>query len=329
MFEQAGEDWDTDIVGPMYPSISNMKSYAESDKKRPYIMCEYGHAMGNSSGNFKQYWDIIRGSKRMQGGFVWDWVDQGLKTKNANGEFWAYGGDLGAYHLKAKTDDGGSYYVNNDDSADGLVSADRSIHPGLYEVKKVYQNVQFSADKLDKGMITIKNEFDFTNLDQYKIEWQLLKNGVVVKKGNIAASLAPHQTKDFKINIDGISAKVSEEYFVNVFAYTKSAAPLLVANHEIAREQFELGKSNYFDALGSKGTLSVKTAEKTLKFTSGDISGEFNTETGRLTRYMLDGKSLLRGYPEPYFWRAPTDNDFGNRMPSKMAYGEMHMKTGK
>ena len=318
MFEQAGEDWDTDIVGPMYPSITNMKSYAASDKKRPFIMCEYGHAMGNSSGNFKQYWDIIRGSKRMQGGFIWDWVDQGLKTKNANGDFWAYGGDLGAYYLKAKTDDGSSYYVNNDESADGLVSADRSIHPGLYEVKKVYQNVQFSAKNLDKGLITIKNEFDFTNLDQYKFEWQLLKNGIVVKKGNLEVALAPHQTKDFKINIAGVSAKNNEEYFVNIFAYTKVATPLVAANHEIAREQFDLGKSNYFDAADTKGILTVSTTGKTLKFSSGDISGEFNTETGRLNRYMIDGRSLLRGYPEPYFWRAPTDNDFGNRMPSKM-----------
>jgi len=318
MFEQAGEDWNTDIVGPMYPSITNMKNYAASDKKRPFIMCEYGHAMGNSSGNFQEYWDIIRSSKKMQGGFIWDWVDQGMKTKNANGDFWAYGGDLGAYYLKAKTDDGGSYYVNNDESADGLVAADRSVHPGLFEVKKVYQNVLFSAAEINKGVVTIKNEFDFTNLDAYDFEWQLLKNGKPVKKGNLDVKLAPHQTKDFKIAITGIVAKPNEEYFLDIYVYTKKAAPLVKAKHEIARAQFAIGKGQYFDPQITKGTLTVKKENKILKFNSGNISGEFNIETGRLGRYAIDGRSVLRSYPEPYFWRAPTDNDFGNGMPAKM-----------
>jgi beta-galactosidase len=318
MFEQAGEDWDTDIVGPMYPSITNMKNYAASDKKRPYIMCEYGHAMGNSSGNFQEYWDIIRSSKKMQGGFIWDWVDQGIKAKNANGDFWAYGGDLGAYYLKAKTDDGGSYYVNNDDSADGLVSADRSIHPGLYEVKKVYQNVLFMGRDLDKGTITIKNDFDFSNLDQYQFEWQLIKNGETVKKGSLAVGLAPHQEKDFKIPVTGITAKAGEEYFLNLYVYTKTASQLVPAKHEIAREQFAIGKGNYFAAATAKGSLTVKNTDRTIQFSTGEVTGEFNIETGRLSRYAIAGKPVLRNLPEPYFWRAPTDNDFGNRMPSKL-----------
>ena len=166
-FEQAGEDWNTDIVCPMYPGVNSMKRYAASDKKRPYIMCEYSHAMGNSNGNFQEYWDIIHSDRKMQGGFIWDWVDQGMKTTTTDGRvFYAYGGDLGAYHLQ------------NDENfcANGLVAADRTPHPGLYEVKKVYQNILFTAKDISKGLVIVKNLFDFTNLDQYQFTWAMYRN---------------------------------------------------------------------------------------------------------------------------------------------------------
>lgn len=167
-FEQAMEDWNTDIVCPMYPAISNMKTYGSSSKPRPYIMCEYAHAMGNSSGNFQEYWDIILSSKRMQGGFIWDWVDQGIKTNSPYGEtFWAYGGDLGSYHL----------YNDENFCTNGVIAANRTPHPGLYEVKKVYQNILFEGKDLAKGLITVRNVFDFTDLEQYNFKWELYKNG--------------------------------------------------------------------------------------------------------------------------------------------------------
>jgi beta-galactosidase len=127
-FEQAGEDWNTDIVCPMYPVMNRMKSYAaDSTKKRPFIMCEYAHSMGNSDGNFREYWDVIFSNRKMQGGFIWDWIDQGMRTKDAAGNvFYAYGGDLGGFNL------------HNDENfcANGLIAADRTIHPGLNEVKE-------------------------------------------------------------------------------------------------------------------------------------------------------------------------------------------------
>ncbi|MCC9169162.1 glycoside hydrolase family 2 TIM barrel-domain containing protein [Pontibacter harenae] len=308
-FEQAGEDWNTDIVAPMYPSISNMKSYAASDKKRPYIMCEYSHAMGNSSGNFKEYWDIIRNSPKMQGGFIWDWVDQGLKTKDNNGnEFWAYGGDLGAFHLQ------------NDENfnANGLVAADRSPHPGLYEVKKVYQNILFSAKDLSKGTISVKNEYDFTDLDKYTFKCQIFKNGELYGEENFNVKLAPHEQKDVRLKLPTINAKNGEEYFLNVYAYTKNATELVPAGHEIAREQLSLGSSNYFVTSSPEGDLKINRDGDKLKFESGNITGEFNTKQGRLTWYAQDGEWIIGKYPEPYFWRAPTDNDFGNGMPEKL-----------
>ncbi|RYY23801.1 MAG: beta-galactosidase, partial [Chitinophagaceae bacterium] len=166
-FEQAGEDWNTDIVCPMYPSIRNMNRYAaDSAKKRPYIMCEYAHAMGNSNGNFREYWNIIGTAEHMQGGFIWDWVDQGLKTKDDNGKtFWAYGGDLGGF-----------YWQNDENGvADGILSSDRTPDPGAYEVKKVYQPVAFTAKDLAKGKIIVKNLFAFTDLSQYDFKWELFE----------------------------------------------------------------------------------------------------------------------------------------------------------
>ena len=152
-FEQAGEDWNTDIVCPMYPRVESMNRYAKDNTKtRPYIMCEYSHAMGNSSGNFQQYWDIIMSSQHMQGGFIWDWVDQGMLTQTTDGRsYYAYGGDLGGY------------YLQNDENfcANGLVAADRTPHPGLYEVKKVYQNIIFKAKDISKGIVTVFNWFRF------------------------------------------------------------------------------------------------------------------------------------------------------------------------
>src|SRR5690606_4991762 len=142
----------------------SMKAYAEAtDKTRPYIMCEYAHAMGNSTGNFKEYWDIINGSAHMQGGFIWDWVDQGIRAEGPNGTYWAYGGDLGGLQLQH----------DYNFCANGLISANRVPHPGLYEVKKWYQDIAFAAKDLENGIIAVSNGFNFTNLDQYDFKWAL------------------------------------------------------------------------------------------------------------------------------------------------------------
>lgn len=306
-FEQAGQDWNTDIVCPMYPGMESMEHYAgDTTQKRPYIMCEYSHAMGNSNGNFQEYWDLILKSKNMHGGFIWDWIDQGMKSTTTDGRtYWAYGGDLGGY------------YLQNDENfcTNGLIASDRTIHPGLNEVKKVYQNILFKTNDLKRGSIHVQNFFDFTNLDQFAFEWQLLKNGVVEKKGSFAVSLAPHEQKDIQLELPKVDTS-DGEYFLNVFVYTKQATELIPAGHEIAREQFAYNNGKYFDKHLVKGSLQVtKTADK-LKFQAGNIRGEFNITDGRLATYGLKDGWVISHYPEPYFWRAPTDNDFGNSMPS-------------
>jgi beta-galactosidase len=303
-FERSGEDWNTDIVCPMYPGIGYMKRYAaDSTKTRPYIMCEYSHAMGNSNGNFQEYWDIIRSDKKMQGGFIWDWVDQGMKTTTPDGRiFYAYGGDLGGYHLQ------------NDENfcANGLIAADRTIHPGLNEVKKGYQNILFKTKDLSKGIISVENSYDFTNLDQYNFKWQLYDNGKLIGEEAFEVQLAPHSQKEVALHLPKIEATQGSELFLNVFAFTKNATELVPVNHEVAREQFLLS-GNYFAANNASGDLKIKKDNSYIRFTSGNVSGEFDLKQGRWTYYSA-GNGLNVGMPEPYFWRAPTDNDFGSNM---------------
>ncbi len=308
-FEQAGEDWNTDIVAPMYPSIGNMKKYAaDSTKTRPYIMCEYSHAMGNSNGNFQTYFDIMRKSKNMQGGFIWDWVDQGIKTKDANGKtFWAYGGDLGGF-----------YWQHDENGvADGIISSDRTPDPGAYEVKKIYQNVIFTAKDLNKGLIEIENIFDFSDLNEYKFTWELFRNGEKVNEGNFDVQLPPHQTKTFTLNLPKYKSTAGSEYFLNVYAYSNIDTEMLPVGSEVAREQFKYAGDYFAKELTSQSKLNITKDDKKLSFTAGNVTGEFDLKSARFTRY-TNGNSSFNNFPEPYFWRAPTDNDFGNQMPSRL-----------
>jgi beta-galactosidase len=307
-FEQAAEERNTDIVCPMYPSIAYMKYYAADTKKqRPYIMCEYAHAMGNSSGNFQEYFDIIKSSPHMQGGFIWDWVDQGIKTKDENGKtYWGYGGDFGAGHLQ------------NDLNfcANGLVAADRSLHPGIYEVKKVYQDIIFKNKDWKKGLITVENNFSFITLERFQFKWVMMKNGKEIQSGTFDVSAQPQTAADIKLPIPAISNDA--EYALNIYAYTKADAPLIPAGHEVAREQFLDSAFSPVSLPHSVSDLQIKTDGNNINFTSGTIVGRFNTANGQWVQYTVNGEAVLKSFPEPYFWRAPTDNDFGNQMPERL-----------
>jgi beta-galactosidase len=311
LFEQAEENWNTDIVSPMYPGIEQMKKYANGlTKKRPYIMCEYAHAMGNSSGNFQEYFNIIKSSPHMQGGFIWDWVDQGIKTKNENGKtYWAYGGDFGAGHLQ------------NDENfcANGLVAADRSPHPGIYEVKKIYQDIIFKDKDWQNGVILVENNFNFTNLSGYQFKWVLLKNGVPIQSDTFSLHLPPSSTAEVKLKLTATDKK--DEIMLNVYAVTKITTAAIPAGHEVAREQFG-GSSNSFYSRNntSDGKIEINKTANDINFKSGTISGRFNIKQGKFISYSVNNVSVLNSFPEPYFWRAPTDNDFGNQMPQKLGF---------
>ena len=307
-FEQAGENRNTDIVAPMYPGINHMIEYANSDKNRPFIMCEYSHAMGNSNGNFQEYRDIMNTSKKMQGGFIWDWVDQGLKAYTDDGRmFWAYGGDLGGEDLQ------------NDENfcANGLVTADRIPHPALNEIKKVFQYVEF---KLKGNILELTNKYDFTNLNNYTFKWVLKADGIIIKDDTFNISLEPNQTKEVILEIPQLESK---EHYLDIYGYTKVSTELIPTNHEIARKQFKIGNNTYFETdtfTETVNPLMFTEKENTLKFSNDKIEGEFNLITGKLEKYNLKNNNyqIITSFPEPYFWRAPTDNDFGNDMPRKL-----------
>ncbi|MDR1417171.1 MAG: DUF4981 domain-containing protein [Prevotellaceae bacterium] len=307
-FEQAGEAANTDIVCPMYPSIDYMKRYAaRTDVTRPYIMCEYSHAMGNSSGNFQEYFDIIASSPHMQGGFIWDWVDQGIAAlDDSKRKYWAYGGDIGGYQ----------YTHDQNFCANGLINADRTPHPGLSEVKKVYQDILFYANDISTGKITVENRFLYKNLEDYDFKWELLRNGEKTAEGKLAISQAAGTKKEVKIPLPVVREESGTEYFLNVYAYTKTSTEMIPAGHEVAREQLAFPAGSYF-ARHAALSGAVETAyedDNRIALKAGEATITFSKRSGALESYMYGGKRLLSA-PQPDFWRAPTDNDYGNRMP--------------
>ncbi|MEO7977959.1 glycoside hydrolase family 2 TIM barrel-domain containing protein, partial [Flavobacterium sp.] len=305
-FEQAKENENTDIVCPMYPTIEYMKEYAgRKEVNRPYIMCEYSHAMGNSNGNFQEYWDIIRSSKNMQGGFIWDWVDQGFEAKDEEGrKYWAYGGDLGSQN-----------YTNDENFChNGLVFPDRTPHPGAFEVKKVYQDVLFQAIDVKNGVIEIINDFGFTNLNKYNFRYEVLENGKVIKEENFDVALEPKTKKQFKLNLPKLESKEGTEYLLNIYAYTKIGSELLPQNFEIAKEQFVIQDENYFAKSEKVSTAKIQEENNQLVLSSENVTVKISKKTGLISYYSLKGEEYFKEYPEPNFWRAPTDNDIGNKM---------------
>lgn len=308
-FEQAGETENTDIVCPMYPGINYMKDYAKrKDVKRPFIMCEYSHAMGNSNGNFQAYWDIIRSSPNMQGGFIWDWVDQGFEmTDEVGRKYWSYGGDMGSQN-----------YTNDENFChNGLVWPDRTPHPGAFEVKKVYQDILFEAVDVKNGVIEIINDFGFTNLNNYNFKYQVLENGQLIKEGTIAVALEPKSKKQFTIDLPKLQSKAGVEYLLNVFAHTKIGSELLPQNFEVAREQFVIDSDNYFAKAKQEASSNIKEDKNEFVLSANNVVVKISKKTGLISYYSLKGEQFFNQYPEPNFWRAPTDNDFGNRMPTK------------
>ena len=308
--ERANEDPHTDIIAWMYTSPQKLQKYADrTDTNRPWILCEYAHAMGNSTGNFQEYWDIILKSPELQGGFIWDWVDQGLEAKDPNGrKYYYYGGDFG----------GDRWAHQENFCANGLISADRTPHPGLTEVKKSYQGVYFFPVDVAKGKIQLVNHFQFSDLNRYAYEWSFQVNDRVVATGTFAVSGKPGTTTPVTIALPAYTPKAGEEYFLNVKALEKEGTELVPVGHIVASEQLALPTSNYFVSdRNVKGTLKVTKSENALQFESGNVQGSISLVNGLLTSYKKDGKALLTSAPEPNFWRAPTDNDFGENLQFK------------
>uniref|UniRef100_UPI004048B42B glycoside hydrolase family 2 TIM barrel-domain containing protein n=1 Tax=Mariniflexile sp. TaxID=1979402 RepID=UPI004048B42B len=301
----------TDIQAPMYWTIEKMIEYAENNPTRPLIQCEYAHAMGNSLGNFQDYWDVIEKYDIMQGGFIWDWVDQGILTKNEKGEkFWAYGGDLGGYDLQNDK----NFCLN------GIVNPDRTAHPALFEVKKVYQYVKFKPSNLSKGEIEIKNLYDFTNLNNYKFSWTLLENGIEKATGVFPTlDVAPYQSKIVKIDLPKIENSHAE-YHLNVYAFNQKSTDLMPMDHVVTFEQFQLTKEKYVPLSSAvKGEIALVKTDSIITISNDNFELKFNTNTGTLNSLDYGNGNILVQGITPNFWRAVTDNDFGAGSPNKLA----------
>ncbi|MBK5722062.1 DUF4981 domain-containing protein [Dysgonomonas sp. Marseille-P4677] len=306
-YEQAYQkDRNTDIICHMYPSWGDMKRDAAKDLGRPYIMCEYAHAMGNSMGNFQEYWDLMRSSKNMQGGFIWEWYNHGYPTTDEQGRFyWAYGGDLKGYN---KMNDGN--FV-----ADGVISPDQNYIPHTHIVKKVYQNILFEAKDLNNGIITVINDFKFTDLTNknYTYKWVLLKNGEKAGEGNFDIIVPADTRKDIKLNIPTISKEDGTEYYLQVFAYSKENTPFIQAGFEVAKGEFAFPTNNYFVKTSNlSGVLKVDKKDNKIIIASDPLVYEFSSRDGRALMNMTNnGRRVFNELPRLNFWRAPTDNDFG------------------
>ncbi|MFT4681559.1 MAG: beta-galactosidase, partial [Flavobacteriales bacterium] len=295
----------TDVEAPMYRTIERIEKYAKEVHERPLILCEYAHAMGNSVGNLQDYWDVIDSYDCLQGGFIWDWVDQTWAMKTKDGKaFWGYGGDFPKHEVPA----------DSNFCANGLVQADRTPHPHLEEVKKVYQPIHF---KWEKGKLLVRNRHDHIDLSGYDFKWSLKADGREIESGKFDLKTAAHAIDTLNINMKTV-VHPKQDHHLEVYAHTKEEAPLIPAKHLVAREQFELmtyGLRPLNVPLHSSLELTDKKGLITLSGENFEYS--INRETGFLSSMKFDNEELLVAPIKPNFWRAPNDNDLGNGMPKR------------
>lgn len=307
--ERAVKEWNTDVFFPMYPSPANIEQYAKTYSDRPLIMCEYEHSMGNSTGEIMDYWHIIEQYPNLQGGFIWDWVDQGIITTDENGEtYFAYGGDFGPENVP--TD--GNFLCN------GIVSPDRKPHPAMHEVKKAYQPFRVKPIDLEKGVFSVKNGQFFTSLDGYILKAVIKANGAVVKRFDEKDLTTPAQaSEEVTFDFSSITAEPFTEYFIHFSWHTEKAGPFRPAGFTVATDQFKLpiSKSGTDDPL-TVAPLSVREQGDLLTLENETVKWVFDASKGTFVEYAVDGLSYVEGEQglSPHFWRGMTDNDFGSKM---------------
>lgn len=321
-YERALYDRNTDIVTIMYPSANYLAQYAQKHQERPFIMCEYAHAMGNSCGGLQNYWDTIYKYPQLQGGCIWDWVDQGLLTKDAQGrEFYAYGGDFGE-----NMPSDGNFCIN------GLVDPDRKPHPQLAEVRKVYQPVKIEAVDLEKLQFRIINRFDFSNLNEYTLFFRLRADvahepamypndylkGLRQSTGTVRVELTPHDTGYFEMPavLDSIKTigmvSPGQDVMLDFCLLNKKHADVADiadwVSKVVAYEQFKLPvPANSPSDFKTDTSLAEVDSFSVIRFK--DIKIIFNKENARISSIEKNGKTIMLEGPELSFWRPPTDND--------------------
>jgi len=309
-YERAGEARHVDVVSVMYPSIQYLLRYASTRHERPLIMCEYAHAMGNSEGNLQDYWDVIYAHPQLQGGFIWDWVDQGLAARTEGGRpYFAYGGDYGP----PGTPSDFNFLFN------GLIAPDRTPHPHYFEVRKVYQPVTTRTTGVP-GTVRVVNRYDFRDLGHVALRWTVTADADTLARGERAdLAVQAHDSAELILGLPAVRAAAGAEVFLKVEYVLKRDEPFRPAGTVIAWDQFPLAAPAQSVAqappIPDLG-LVQDSARITVTGPRGRVV--FDRTLGTLVSLVWDGTELIRTAPEPNFWRAPTDNDFGNRMPQRL-----------
>ena len=342
-WEQAGKDGaNTDIFCPMYYSHAGCEQYGQdATHTKPLIQCEYNHTMGNSGGGIVEYWDIFRKYPKLQGGYDWDFVDQGLHRKPnfdasrtvADYDRIAAKYEPGTGNMVPEYTYGGDY--NKTDASDnnfncnGIIGPDRQLNPHAYELAYAYQNIWTKPVDLSKGEISVFNENFFRDLSNYQLCWRLIADGYEIERGVVTdLNVAPQQTATVKLNYNLANAASANEVFLNVEYRTKTAEPLIDKDQVVAHQQLVVKEGRPYiytpDAASASaaGKLKIKNGDDKVTITASDsLLVEFNKQTGLLTTYQVKGKNLLGegGTLKPNFWRAPTDNDFGAGLQKKFA----------
>ena len=322
-FEQARQNGKTDIFCPMYYGYEDCEKYSKGDNPRPLIQCEYAHAMGNSMGGFKEYWDIIRKYPKYQGGYIWDFVDQGLrdKSKITGKEIFTYGGDYGRYPA-----------TDHNFNCNGIIAPDRRLNPHAYEVQYYYQNVWVTEKNLKEGKFEVYNENFFKTLDDLELEWFVGGAGAKHHEGNRPAGLtfghggkvdisgiAPQQRKEIvcedmqKIITKMMGHHGNQELFVVFQFKSKEAQPLIEKGQVMARQQFVLNPYQFPELKAEKAQVEKEETESYVKLDAAGTTLTIGKWTGWIDYLDVDGKEMLVDHQSivPEFWRAPTDNDYG------------------
>ena len=301
-YERAGLADNTDIYCPMYAGVSGMVRYAKSNPERPLILCEYAHAMGNSCGGLQDYWYAIEEFPALQGGCIWDWVDQGLREVDEKGRmYYTFGGDYG--HNKPSSN---SFCLN------GLVNPDRVPNPQLYETKKVYQNISITAEDIAAGKFVVQNKYFFTNLNEYNLSWTVKSAEGTVAHGVVAGlDVEPQSKKSFTIDIPQLKQlKAGQEYVLKFSATKKKRKGLVKAGHEQAWEEFTLPiKPEAYSTVANNGKVSIENKGAVSVISGENFHLKIDANTGIITSYIIDGVELMKQGPRLNFSRPPTEND--------------------
>lgn len=312
-YERALWDRNTDMFVPQYPSAGWLEHIGAAGSDRPIVMSEYSHAMGNSNGNLDLQWQAIYKYPNLQGGYIWDWVDQGMEAYDENGKlFYTYGGDYGE-----NTASDANFNCN------GLLNPDRTPHPAMAEVKYVYQNFGFEMIDINQGLFKISNRQYFTNTDNYLFKYAILEEGKKISEKILNIALEPQKSDIFNIDLRKIKFKSGYEYVVNFEVFQKDSTPFIPANHLVAIEQFPLqtvGNKAVYIEKSKLPELKITNTNQTIRVSSSLLNFIFDKNKGYPTSYQVNGKEYFHdGFGiQPNFWRAPTDNDYGNKAPSRL-----------